>query len=80
MKKKEIIHEINLKRKVRVIRFLKTRNIIFNIDLSFKKDNRYTYILFLYTYTLSFIHIHFCLLNSKKTCSLYSQQADNTAT
>ncbi len=35
--RKEAIHEIDLKRKIRIIRFSKIRNIVFNIDLSFKK-------------------------------------------
>ncbi len=37
----------------------KTLIIIINVKNEiFKKDNRYTYILFLYTYILLFIHVH----------------------
>jgi hypothetical protein len=35
--KEKATHEIDLRREVRIIRFSKTRNIVFNIDSSFKK-------------------------------------------
>ncbi len=43
--KEKTTHEIDLKRKVRIIRLSKTRNIVFNIDSSFKKWSSQTIIL-----------------------------------
>ncbi len=42
--RKETTHEIDLRRKLRVIHFSKTRNIVFNIDSSFKKRSSQTII------------------------------------
>jgi hypothetical protein len=42
--KEKTIHEIDLRREIRVIIFSKTRNIVFNIDSSFKKRSSQTLI------------------------------------